>query len=368
MKLFYCQNCDQLLYFENTRCERCQLALGYLPALCELSALEPLPGGAYRALANPGGEYRYCANERHAACNWMVAADGPQQLCAACRLNRTVPNLHDRTQLARWRELEAVKRRLVYSLLRLELPIVSKRDDPDAGLAFDFLENVSDGANVQGRVMTGHANGLITIDTAEADPAERERRRVDLAEPYRTLPGHMRHEIGHYYWERLFQTENDLTAFRDVFGDERADYGKALQRYYADGPAENWRDRFVSAYAGAHPWEDWAETWAHCLHIIDATETALVFGLAPQHWMDASAAPPAVPADPFDTAADFDAVLASWLPITFAVNSLNRSMGQPDLYPFVLSAGARRKLRFAFEWIRRRGGGRAARQPLDSYN
>ncbi len=353
MKVFQCQSCGQLLYFENTRCERCERSLGYLPEACSLTALEPLGDGSWTALAAPrGGAVRYCGNQLYQACNWLLPADSPDLLCLACRLNRTIPDINDPVQLGLWRSIEEVKRRLVYSVLRLGLPLVSKREDPAHGLAFDFLADASHGSNEQSRVTTGHANGLITIDTAEADPAERERRRVTLAEPYRTLPGHLRHEVGHYYWGRLFETEDERETFRGVFGDERADYGQALQAYYANGPAPDWRERFVSAYASAHPWEDWAETWAHYLHILDTMETAAAFGLAPGAFSGRRSE--LAVDDPFRAGVSFDALIETWLPLTYAVNSLNRGMGQPDLYPFVLSASAIDKLRFVHSWIEQR--------------
>jgi hypothetical protein len=45
----------------------------------------------------------------------------------------------------------------------------------------------------------------------------------------------------------------------------------------------------------------------------------------------------------------FDRILQNWLPLTYALNELNRGMGLPDLYPFVLSAPAIEKLRFVHE-------------------
>src|SRR5262249_50270393 len=153
------------------------------------------------------------------------------------------------------------KRRLVYTLLALNLPLVSRQEDRESGLSFEFLADPADPAAP--RVMTGHAGGVITVNVAEADDAERERRRLQMNEPYRPLLGAFRHEIGHYYWDRLIRGSARLAAFRETFGDERADYAEALDRHHAGGPPGDWQDRFVSAYASSHPWEDWAETWAH---------------------------------------------------------------------------------------------------------
>ena len=286
-----------------------------------------------------------------------MPADGPHAYCRACRLNRTIPDLGVFGNLALWLRLEAAKHRLVYGLLRLELPVVSKFDDPRRGLAFDFLTGANASFREGPQVTTGHAAGLITIDVAEADDAERERHRRDMAEPYRTLLGHFRHEIGHYYWERLVRNGVWHAAFRDMFGGEHRDYAAALGAHYANGPPTDWRERHVSAYAAAHPLEDFAETWAHYLHIVDTLETANAFGLRihPRAGRNPVLAT-AIDFDPY-RGRDFDALIAAWLPLTYAVNSLNNSMGQPDLYPFVLSPTVMGKLRFVHGIVHGNAGG-----------
>jgi hypothetical protein len=341
MKLFECQNCAQPLYFENTRCESCGLSLGYLPGRATVTALKPY-GNEWIALAYPRGMYRYCANSVHDACNWLVLADSADQFCATCRHNRTIPDLSRPGHLERWRLTEIAKHRLFYTLLRLRLPVRTKGEDPD-GLAFDFLADNATPSSGAPPVMTGHANGVITIDLAEADDAERERRRREMREPYRTLLGHFRHEIAHYYWVRLVAGSAELDEFRQLFGDERADYSHALQSYYASGAPADWAQHFVSAYAAAHPWEDFAETWAHYFHMVDTLETASSFGLAvapkPLRALKARIN--------FDAhRADMKQLIEAWIPLTFAANSMNRSMGLPDLYPFVLSSAAIAKLTF----------------------
>jgi hypothetical protein len=346
MKLFECQHCGQLLYFENTRCERCGHVLGYLPDAALLSALAEEDGDRWRPLIAPEQVYRFCANAAHRACNWLVPAEAPHAFCPACRLNRTIPDLGPPEHLLRWQRLEAAKHQLVYGLLRLGLPLVSKFEDPDMGLAFDFLADPAPGSPDGPKILTGHEHGLITINIAEADDAERERARQEMGEPYRTLLGHFRHEVGHYYWERLVRDGRWLEWFRTTFGDERQDYGACLEAHHAEGPPPDWQERFVSGYASAHPWEDFAETWAHYLHIVDTLETAAAFGLritpmagrAPGLAME-------IDFDPYRQN-DFDALLEAWLPLTYAVNSLNHSMGQPDLYPFVLAPAVIGKLRF----------------------
>jgi len=356
VKLFECQCCGQLLYFENTRCERCGSSLGYLPDRTVLSALAAEGDERWRPLAAPEETSRFCANAAHGACNWLVAADSPDVFCRACRLNRTIPNLAASRNLLLWQRLEAAKHRLVYGLLRLNLPLVSKVEDVEKGLAFDFLEGSGTTFREGSQVVTGHAQGVITIDIAEADDVERERHRRDMAESYRTLLGHFRHETGHYYWERLVRNGLWLGAFREMFGDERRDYGAALEAHYAGGPQVDWQQHYVSAYAGAHPWEDFAETWAHYLHIVDTLETAAAFGL---RILPAAGQNRAIQLTiDFDPCrqADFDALTAAWLPLTYAVNSLNHSMGQPDLYPFVLAPKVMGKLRFVHGLVHRDQG------------
>jgi len=383
MRLFDCEVCGQLLYFENTRCMRCGATLGFLPGVSRLSALDPTEGegvpqrledeprvgppaqdhqmvgqqGAgqpavggraigqfWRPRADPERLYRFCSNAQHEACNWLVPQDSPEDFCLACRHNRTIPDLSDPTNLAHWRKIEEAKRRAFYSFIRLGLPLTNRVEDPEHGLAFDFLADSS--AEGAPKVMTGHDNGLITLSLAEADDAERNRRRTEMGEPYRTLLGHFRHESGHYFWDRLVRDGGQLEACRAVFGDDSQDYGAALQRHYNEGPPADWQENFVSTYATAHPWEDFAETWAHYLHIVDTLEMARAFGLgiAPRvaHGEELVAE---VDFRPYE-ATEIAPVMEAWVPLTAAVNSLNRCMGTPDLYPFVLSPAVVRKLAF----------------------
>jgi hypothetical protein len=238
------------------------------------------------------------------------------------------------------------------------LPLVGRAEAPQTGLAFDFLAGPGSGFPKAAEIVTGHERGLITIDLAEADDAERERHRQDMAEPFRTLLGHFRHEVGHYYWDRLIPGFW-LDAFRNLFGDERQDYGASLQAHYAAGPRPDWQEHFVSSYASTHPWEDFAETWAHYLHIVDALETAYAFGLCvhPKAGRD-PALSVTVDFDPYRQT-DFDVLVRAWLPLTYAVNSLNHSVGQPDLYPFVLAPTVMGKLRFVHGLVHHATAGEA---------
>ena len=349
MKLFSCQHCGQLLYFENTRCESCGHSLGYLPPQETITALEQADND-WRALAEPTGRYRFCANAVHGVCNWLIETGSPEQYCQACRYNRTIPDISYSQNLQNWHKVEIAKHRLFYTLLKLNLPLVGRNEDPARGLDFDFL--VATG----GPVMTGHDNGLITINLAEADDALRERARQNLAEPYRTLLGHFRHEIAHYYWDRLIEDSPKIEQFRAVFGDERRDYAAALRANYSEGAPPDWQERFVTTYASSHPWEDFAETWAHYLHMIDTLETASAFGIhiRPLTANRDNNLATAVDFDPHH--ADMDRIIDSWLPLTFAMNSINRSMGQPDLYPFFLGPTAIVKLSFVHDCIREAGG------------
>jgi len=358
MKLFECQNCGHPLYFENTKCESCGLPLGYLPIQETISALKP-DKELWQALAAPTERFRFCVNAQHDVCNWLIQADSTEQYCAACRHNRTIPDLSVPGNQAHWRMIEVAKHRLFYTLLKLELPLATKAEDPD-GLAFDFIAApAGPGATP---VMTGHANGLITINLAEADDAERERQRNQMGEPYRTLLGHFRHEIAHYYWSRLIENSNRLQEFRDLFGDEQQDYASALQKHYANGPPADWPTHFVTAYATAHPWEDFAETWAHYFHMVDTLETAHAFGLSVRPRVS-KGADLATKIDFDSYHAAMDRIIEAWLPLTFTVNSINRSMGLPDLYPFVLGPIAIAKLTFVHDRIR---ANRGRREPPDS--
>jgi hypothetical protein len=337
VKVFHCDHCDQLLFFENVTCMRCGRALAYLPELADLVSLDRLDSGPRGLWSSPraGKTLRLCENYvAHDVCNVAVASDDPNALCRACRLTRTIPNLSQPANQRLWYDLEVAKRRLLYTLDQLGLP--------QNGLVFDFLENVT----------TGHANGVITVNLAEADPAERMKRRVELGEPYRTLLGHFRHEIGHFYWDKLIRGTHHLEPFRALFGDERADYSAALRSHYQGmgSVPTSWQDGYVSAYATMHPWEDWAETWAHYLHMTDTLETAAACGisLTPVRADEPTLA--AVPG-PSDRPVPFERMLESWGAITYVLNNLNRGLGNGDAYPLSLSAPSIEKLRFVHATI-----------------
>lgn len=353
MKLFTCPRCRQTLHFENVQCTGCGHALAYLPEQAVLTAVEPAEASGRPDVIvsvdprRKSERYRWCGNKLdHQACNWAVLDSDEQRFCRACRLNEIIPDLSHTAAHAAWMNLEHSKRRLLYTLMALGLPVESRAEKPDGGLAFSFKED-EPGSE---KVFTGHNDGLITINVAEADAPFREKTRQELGEAYRTVLGHFRHEIGHYYWDRLIKDSSHVALFGELFGDFSIDYDQAVKRHYENGPPADWRVRFVSAYASMHPWEDWAESWAHYLHMVDTLETAQSFGLAlrPKPAGGKSAAEIATRRLDFD---DFDDLVAAWIPLTVALNSLNRSMGLDDLYPFVLSDPALRKLNFVHDVI-----------------
>ena len=269
----------------------------------------------------------------------MVPVGEADDYCASCRLNLIVPNLGVPRNLVLWYRIESAKRRLLYTLFRLRLPIVDRRQDADGGLGFEFLDaGIDHPAPASHRpppsnVVTGHRAGIITLDISEAEDSAREHMREQMNERYRTLLGHFRHEIGHYYWDRLVAGGELLAEFRRLFGDERGDYAQALASYYRDGPRAGWESSWISAYASAHPWEDWAETWAHYLHMIDTLETAHDYGFS-IGGRDLAGSPHLRRALSHDDAAVSCVLLiADWVSLCVALNALNRSMGLPDAYP-----------------------------------
>jgi hypothetical protein len=349
MKAYHCGGCGSLVFFENVRCLTCGHALGFVPSTGEISAFEPKKG-SLRLLADNADDrlYRQCLNgQMRQICNWMVPADDPNPFCASCRLNVVIPNLAIYGNLERWWRLEKAKRRVMYTILDLHLPMEGEAAEGRAPLRFRFLGDLPG----QLPILTGHENGLITINIAEADDDERERRRVSLHEPYRTLLGHLRHEIGHYYWDRLIAHTPWLDRWRSLFGDESRTYDAALQAYYMQGPPMDWPSKCVSAYAAAHPWEDWAETWAHYFHMIDTLQTAAGFGLTLKPKYPAANSMTVDPALACASDANFDTLMDYWFPVVYMLNSLNRGMGLQDLYPFAPSNLPVEKLRFVHEVV-----------------
>ena len=330
MRDFRCPRCGQHLAFENSLCLSCGSPVGFsLPDMAFLVIADDSEAGTSGTV--DAQERHLCANLHLAQCNWLVDVQPVRQLCASCRLTRTRPRDGDTAALAAFAEAERAKRRLVTELHELRLPVVDRQQDPQYGLAFDLLSSADE------PVITGHDDGIITVDLAEGDDVHREQLRVAMDEPYRTMLGHFRHEIGHYYFYSLVAQRPDrLAQFVWLFGDPSTDYQAAIDRHYQQGPPGGWEDDYVSAYATMHPAEDWAETFAHYLHIRSTLDTSAAYGLAPATgtYQRKILGPSA-----------FDTIIEMWLPLAWSLNMVNHSMGKPDLYPFVLPSTVLDKMR-----------------------
>lgn len=339
MKSFECSVCGQVLFFDNSQCLRCSSELGYEP------------GSGLLDVVDLDGAFRTCANRTVAACNWLVALDDPEELCVSCRLTTVRPNDLEQDALARFADAETAKRRLLHQLGALGLEIVGKESDAERGVAFEFRSSARES------VTTGHDGGVITLDLSESDDAHRERVRQDLGEPYRTVLGHLRHEIGHYYWPRLVVDAGHTAAFRAVFGDERSSYQAALDEHYGSGDEAiesaggtgdaPWVDTHVSEYATMHPWEDWAETFAHYLHIRAGLDTANSFGFV----LGEPALTASRDALADDTGVSVGPMVQAWLGTTLVMNAMSRSLGTGNHYPFVLSPTVITKLDFVHQVV-----------------
>jgi hypothetical protein len=317
VRAFHCEVCGAELFFENSVCVTCGTAIGYSREQGTMAAVS--------------AERPICANLNRCGCNWIADPTSSVGLCFSCTLTRTRPADGDAVGLGQYWVAEASKRRLIFGLDELQLPI--KVSDGYVGLAFDLL------SSSQGKILTGYQNGIITLDLAESNDAHREALRQSMDEPYRTVLGHFRHEIGHYYCEVLALTGR-REEFRALFGDETTSYQGALQRHYSTGSGQNWQDRFISAYATMHPLEDFAEVFGHFLHIADTLQTVQEFGLmGDEERVDPLEAPMA------------EVIARTWLPLTKGLNQINRSMGRSDLYPFVLAQPVIVKLAFVADLV-----------------
>lgn len=325
MKRYFC-SCGSEIFFENTFCNVCKGVLGFIPEQQRMVKLKK------------ESDYRLCQQRSKLDCNWLVKKEDKNPQCISCRLTRTIPNLSINNNLQRWIKLEATKRRAFYMLLRLQLPIPERNAaSKESKLLFEFLEDKrSNRLSKIDLVYTGHSNGIITINAAEADDSFRTAAQQKMKEAYRTILGHFRHELGHFYWMQLQENEKDLAEFRDLFGDERKDYQSSLRHFYRQGPHAEWAKDYISPYASSHPLEDWAECWAHYLHIRDTLETAAEFEL--------------INAEPDKD--EFSDCLATWIKFSVILNALNRSMGISDPYPFVINAKVEEKLQFIEHWVK----------------
>jgi hypothetical protein len=332
VKRFECE-CGQRVFFDNTRCLGCGLLLGFDPKHLDMLPLRP--SGGHRFETPLGSPVKRCRNAaEHGSCNWLLSADDPEELCVACRTTRTIPDLQRQDNFMLWVRMEHWKRRLFYTLLDVGLLSVS---GGGSWPSFRFLEDQRRNPNVNEMfVSTGHKDGVITINLSEADDVSRQAQREGLIERYRTVLGHLRHEVGHFFFPRLTRNEDLLEECRRLFGDEREPYDEALQRHYENGPPSNWSSRYVSAYASMHPREDFAESFAHYLLIVDALETANAEGLgsigAGRPWV------------------------ARWIEVAIALNEMNRSLGSDDAYPFTLPTPVVEKLELVSRLVARSTG------------
>lgn len=350
MQRFTCE-CDNVLFFGSSHCLKCDSDVGF-----------DLEGGKFRRLGPKSGVKR-CANGiNHGVCNWVLSAASGDVLCTACKMNRTIPDLAwDRNRVL-WGRMEVAKRRLIYTLRHLGISLPTKAQNPQAGLAFDIVSTVSNPT-----VTTGHLNGVITVNLEEADDAYRQINQQALGESSRTLLGHFRHESAHYMWQRFLSNlawDNPLRlAFRERFGDEWQDYAASLGAYYQRPAPANWEQSFISAYASSHPWEDWAETWAHYLEIVDGLETCESLGIQVQFLAlplvmlpgEAGTLPAMLPQNGVADG-EFLAWLQRWMCMSTVLNEVSQSLGEQALYPFVISVRVAQKLRLAHHFAQVWGG------------
>lgn len=410
MKLFFCDQCTHPVHFENTTCLNCGATLAFLPRHGRIAALAQTGDGDWSVIpradraapgpedstpAEPPSRYRLCDHyTTNSLCNWAVDADDASSLCESCRMSRVIPDLSRPGRAALLYQMETGKRRLLFNLMGMGLPVLN--EETTLPLTFSFLEDPDDPS--QPKVITGHDRGHITINLNEADDLHRHRSQEEMGESYRTVLGHFRHEIGHYYWDLLIaptdpnppdaapeqtagtvavpldlgapslapadapvadepaRQRSETTAaglalierFRTIFGDERADYSQALKRHY-ESPREDWAESFISKYASSHPWEDWAETWAHYMHMYALLETSddLAMHLPRVVPLDT----PLPIAMPRARAGSFDDLIKRWTAVSFSMNALSRSLGHPDPYPFAIPPAALEKMRFVHEVI-----------------
>ncbi|MFV1872157.1 MAG: putative zinc-binding metallopeptidase [Oleiphilus sp.] len=369
MKTFTC-SCEtrHILFFESNTCLACKRVVGLDDHFDKVEAYDlDEQSGHYFKADTPTIAFRKCDNHaQYQACNGMVkinsaeeSDDKEEQLCFACRFNETIPNLSIEAHIPLWKKMEAAKRRALFTLKALSLPLKTRQQDPKNGLSFDFItdrdvnDHFSSKLDNHEAVFTGHNCGHITINLAEADEVARSHTKQAMGEHYRTLLGYFRHELGHYYFDRLITHSAEKHALcKGYFGDDTLDYQEALNRHYKHGAPANWRQDFISEYATMHPYEDWAETWAHYMHIIDTLETAQNFSLAGSTKEAPSTGSPnnalSLPQDTyfFSSQTTIDTILNRWIDFSIILNSLNRSMGMNDAYPFVLTKPVRIKLSF----------------------
>jgi hypothetical protein len=346
MRTYRCV-CGNSLFYDNSLCIACERTAGFCPACSNLVTLVSNASGQLQC-GNPdcGASLVKCFNySEYEVCNrCVVASSSPKKpgFCDCCRFNQTIPDLAIPGNMQKWYRLEAAKRRLFYDLSQLGLPYGTAADGIEPALAFDFKADALPRNGMwrtvasTEQVYTGHEAGLITINIREADDVEREKLRVDMGESKRTLIGHFRHEIGHFYWDVLVKNRRE-DAFKALFGDHNnPSYADALEAHYKNGPPADWEELYVSAYASMHPWEDFAETWAVYLSMVSALDTANYVGFGGE-------------SDPVQ--AELAPTIARYQQLGIALNEMNRSMGLLDLVPEVFVPPVCKKLHFIHELV-----------------
>jgi hypothetical protein len=337
MRIFHCERCGSIVPFPALRCLVCDASLGYLSEDRTMRMLHDTEVPAVYAVAGQQERVWRCLNAAW-GCNWLVPAASGAEWCRSCRLTRGRPDEARPVAIEAWMVAEAAKRRLLHQLDELALPVEMRSATVPDGLMFDLVHLPGEGG------ITGHLDGIVTLDLAETDDLHRDELRRQLGEPFRTVIGHLRHEIGHHYWGRLVGQSDQLGSFRRLFGDERSDYRVAVEQYYAGATGAWDHTRFITAYAASHPLEDWAESFAHYLHIADATDTAVAYDLVRRdraQGLVAEGSPRAA----------FDEMLDAWRPINAAVNAIAESLGAPAVYPFDPTGAVIDKLAFVHEQI-----------------
>jgi hypothetical protein len=329
MHIFRCDRCGHVVDFTDHECGSCHAQLGYVSEQRSIEVLAPSSDAAIYEIAGVAGGFWRCLNAAW-GCNWMLPSRSETPWCRSCRLTRGRPDEERPDAVAAWMSAEAAKRRLVHQLDTLGLPIEGRSSESPDGLAFDLVHLPGEGG------ITGHFEGVVTLDLAETDDQHRDELRLRLSEPFRTVIGHLRHEIGHHYWSVLVRDREHVTVFRRLFGDERVDYREAVEAYYTDGRPTWDPTVHVTAYAASHPLEDWAETFAHYLHIVDALDTAIANGLAPS----------SVPVD-----STFAHILDAWRPVNTAITAVAAAIGMPAIYPFDPTGAVVDKLTFVHDRV-----------------
>jgi hypothetical protein len=335
MRPFECEQCGLRVPFDASSCSACGAELGYHAA--NRAVRELLPTAITRAytLRDSGRLHWRCLNAAW-GCNGIVTAHTSAVWCRACSLTRGRPDDHRPEPLAAWVEAEHAKRRLIHQLDELGLPITPRSREAPHGLAFDFVA-IPDAAGI-----TGHADGIVTLDLAEVDDTHRDAVRRQFGERFRSVLGHLRHEIGHYFWPVLVTAPHALAAFRELFGDERAPYAAALDAHYSH-PGTEWdSERYVTAYASAHPFEDWAETFAAYLQLLELTDTAGFHGLVDdphdQHQGEASTV-------------DFDRAAAAWARLCPILDEMRAATGDNTTFPAAPTRHTMDKLTFVHRTV-----------------